>query len=722
MTLLLVPGAMLLAACSGRKQDRVTVTVSDRVLVKDVMRFGVNTGTWTAWGAEQLSSNVIKNPGFEGMIDRAIVIVRDVVAGGFDDNDPGLGRPDGFWNGGRYEVLSGDAAGQAGVIVASAKRGPFGYPSFTTSQAVAGAKDGDAVAVTRISEKEEPADWWFTRNPGARYEPETENRAPGSGGTRSLRIAAAGIPAEAISYLDAIGDRAGKLLPVSGEWRLTFWSRLDRGSARLRVSLGRAGTSSVLLRDVSPGSGWQKTEYLFTASDDGPATTLALKFEVQGNPAGEILLDDVELRRTSDSDSPFRSEVHTILKMLHPGFLRDWQGQLGDTAPNRLAGTFARKTTRYRPGDNAQADYAYGLPESLDLALESQASPWIIIPPTFSPSECGVLGKFLSGDRRYGSFAEVLVEFGNENWNAVFRPAGIGQPLAMGQAADRCFAEMRRNAGSVKLRTTINAQHANPDSVEQFSNGSRRADLLAVAPYFLHELPTGLAPDKAARLLFGGDGGRMARIAGIARAAGKEAAAYEVGLHTDEGSATEQERTQVTSGMASGSALARTMMDALALGVRRQCVYTLAGFDNRTRDGKGFVRLWGITRDLGERPRLRPAGLALQLMNRAIQGAMVKAASDDPDVYAYGFRRNDRWSVVIVSGSPGAKSVDIRLPAGSQKPTTFARLVATSSEATNEDSQSIAIMSSSIGFEDEIATVNIPPFGLAILVDGEGGK
>ena len=41
-----------------------------------------------------------------------------------------------------------------------------------------------------------------------------------------------------------------------------------------------------------------------------------------------------------------------------------------------------------------------------------------------------------------------LVEFGNENWNQVFRPAGIPDPVAHGAAATRAFQKIRAAAGA----------------------------------------------------------------------------------------------------------------------------------------------------------------------------------------------------------------------------------------------------------------------------------
>ena len=44
--------------------------IDNGIIAGHVPRLGVNLGEWTAWGAAQLSRNVLLNQGFEGNIDR----------------------------------------------------------------------------------------------------------------------------------------------------------------------------------------------------------------------------------------------------------------------------------------------------------------------------------------------------------------------------------------------------------------------------------------------------------------------------------------------------------------------------------------------------------------------------------------------------------------------------------------------------------------------------
>jgi hypothetical protein len=365
-------------------------TVTARVLVPHVGPFGVNLGGWSFWGADQLLSNILKNPGFEGLLDGAIAMPTHSGANSFDDAPTWLARPDGFWEGARFSIRSGSNAGREGAIVHSSN-----LPSFTARSGDALPNPGDAVALLKDTETALPTQWWLSRDPGNTFAPDANPR-PGSPGLRSLRVIAAGtVPATVASYFDSIGERSGKLLPLAGAWNLSFWVRLDKGAAALHVVFGRQGSSPLLSRDIPISNSWTNVQLTFSGTDDGPTGTANLLFQITGGPAGEVLLDDVDLRRTDDTAQPFRHEVVAMLKRLHPAYLRDWQGQLADTLANRIALQFARKSYRYRPGDDSQTDFGYSLRDFLDLCLDIKASPWIVVPTVFDDADCSGLGDYL---------------------------------------------------------------------------------------------------------------------------------------------------------------------------------------------------------------------------------------------------------------------------------------------------------------------------------------
>jgi hypothetical protein len=694
----------------------VEAEMTSNVLVKGVSRFGINLGGWQFWGADQFSSNMLKNPGFEGLVDGAIVIPAHTGSGAFDDSPGWLARLDAFWEGAHFSIRTGPHAGMKGTVVHSSRSNFWGLPSFVARDGDPIPNPGDVVALVKDSETDLPTQWWFSKDPSNSFMPEQRQPRPGSPGTRSLRVrAGSSAPATVASYFDTIGERAGKLLPLSGEWNLSFWARLDKGNAGLHVSFGRQGALPLLSRDIAVSGSWQNVKIDFPGYDDGPPGAASLVFQITGLPMGEVLLDDVDLRRTEDADQPFRHEVYSLLSQLHPAYLRDWEGQLADTLANRTAGPFARKSYRYRPGDDSQTDYGYGLQDFLDLCVQLKASPWIVVPPVFDDEDCSGLGGFLASRRDLDSLPEILVEFGNENWNPLFRPGGIPDPQAHGQAAGRCFSAIRGHAAGLRLKTVVNAQADYPAGAVQFARQSAVSDIVAVAPYFFRSLASGLPLAERISVLRRPNQDDLNKIAAAVAPLNKDLAVYEVNLHTVDGTATAGERLPAVAGIESGSALAKTMLDSLALGARRQCAYSLTGFESRLTSQPGYVPLWGMARDVGPTQRFRPTGLALELLNEALRGDMVSVRTHGPkDVSIYAFKSPDGSSAVFISASAVTRQVDFGWPGAASL--RLHRLISDAPGSTNEDSECIRIRRDIIPAAGGKTSFDLPPGSIAVLL------
>jgi hypothetical protein len=228
------------------------------------------------------------------------------------------------------------------------------------------------------------------------------------------------------------------------------------------------------------------------------------------------------------------------------------------------------------------------------------------------------MGELLAAAARRHGFDEILVEFGNENWNELFRPAGFMAVATHAAVADRAFAQLRAGAGSYAgIVPVVNAQFVNATSWRTLASLSREAQRVAVAPYFLYRLDQGSAA-QAVAASFDDAVAPLRQGMAAPAALGKRIAVYEVNFHTTQGSASPELRDLAVAGAHGGAALARQLLGGLLAGVREQAVYTLAGFDAYTADRK-LVRLWGVTRDLAP-GRLRPTGLALTMLNGAIDG------------------------------------------------------------------------------------------------------
>lgn len=671
----LIPG--LLLAASGQTHNdspvhsSVALVIHAQPLATDIPRIGLNLGQWTAWGAEQLSRNVLKNPGFEGVVDRTLVRATQVHRHGFSDDQGWLARPDGFWTAARFEVLTGAASGRHGRILDSLASNARGLPEYRIASPIADLADGDIIALTRIRDDLPPARWWLPEAGAGHVRPNSSLVAPGSPGVRSLRLQPnPGDNLRLVSHLDNIGERAGKLLRVQGDWRLGLWVHgAATGEATLRVRWHRHGSPPFidLRHPVQPG--WHYLEHRFAATDDGPVGPLEFILDVRG---GTVHLDDVWLgpstRDAADSihdtglaRQTFNPHLITLLQRLRPGYLRDWQGQLGDTLDNRLAPPFARRTTRYRPGDS---DFGYGLPEFLDLNRLVGAQPWLILPTTFGPDEARALGAWLADSIAEYGFAEIVVEFGNENWNAIFRPAGIQDPHHHGAAADRLFVALREGAAHhPAIRTAINAQYVNPYAALRMARASQHADILALAPYFLYRLDAG-DRNHVSDALFAGDGGHMAEIL-AQRPPLQDIAAYEINLHTTRGDMPRAERDAVVTSNTAGVALAWHLLQHLNRGVRRQNVYRVIGYDTFLQDRSDLTRLFGITRDLGPPATLRPTGNAVELLNRVIGGDLHPITIPEPHratVTASAFRHEQGWTVALVSTSAKPQTLRLQFP------------------------------------------------------------
>jgi len=619
----------------------------------DTPRIGVNLGGRSVWGAEQLMANVLRNPGLEAIHDGALVVVARIDGARVVDDTRWTARPPGFWAGAGFEVLSGAAAGQRGRVLDSQRASEQEPDSLTLDPLPPALRPGDVLAVQGQQDATTAPLWWTQGQVRAMADPR-----PGSPGQRSLRLTAVpGQPAALFHHLDSIGARAGKLLPVKGRWRLALWLRgmggMD-GTARVRLGFGRQGRPAWLDRSLTVGARWQALEFSFDTRDDGPAGPLMLSIQAE---AGELQVDDVELgAMLPPQPGGFRVELVDTLRALRPGYLRDWQGQLADTPENRAAELLARRPIRYRPGAH-EVQFGYGLHEFLALAAEVGARPWLVLPATTTPAQARAFGELLAQGWRRHRFDEIVVEHGNEHWNSIFRPAGIQQPAVLAEVADRAFAALRLGAGpGVPLHRVVGTQYVNGAAAGRMAALSRHSEGVAVAPYFHYRQEAGESSAGALGRALHEDAAPLRQALAGAAASGKTVDVYEVNFHTTAGSASAAERDAVLLDAAAGAALMRRLLQATALGVRRQAVYTLAGYDSFV-DGESrqLAQLFGITRDLAAAGHWRPTGEALLALNRVMGGAAHLtscAGGGCAEVTALAFAGGRRWAIVSAAALP----------------------------------------------------------------------
>jgi hypothetical protein len=82
----------------------VEISFNSTPQITHLPRYGLNLGGSGSWGAEQLRSNILNNPGFEPVLDRTLLIVSEKRFHRFADDNSWLARTDGFWNNGVLRV------------------------------------------------------------------------------------------------------------------------------------------------------------------------------------------------------------------------------------------------------------------------------------------------------------------------------------------------------------------------------------------------------------------------------------------------------------------------------------------------------------------------------------------------------------------------------------------------------------------------------------------
>jgi hypothetical protein len=709
ISLALLIASILQAACVDLSGTAV-LTPDGPALDTNLPRYGLNLGGSGTWGAEQLRANILANPGFEAVIDRTIVIVKAADGRRIVDDTPWLARPDGFWSGSRYDIRSGAAAGRSGRVLDSRKRAD-GFAEISLEASTDGITAGDVLVLTRSTDMKVAQGWW--QGQGSRIASAPDEVRPGSAGRQSVRLLATpGQPAELLHYFDNIADRAGKLLPVQGKWKLEFWARAPGPNARLHVHFDRGGQVVFLDTDVLLTDSWHHHLLEFDGRDEGPPGVLTLGLK---STDGEVLLDDLYLGEAEPGAGGFRRVVVATLKTLQPGFLRDWQGQLGDTLANRLAEPHGHRPARYRPGDN-EAQHHYGLPDFLALCAEVGAQPWAVAPTTLDDDEWRQLGAWLrEAANRYG-FHTVMLEFGNENWNAIFRPGGIPNAATHATVADRAFRLLREGSNNdARILTVVNAQFVNPDSPRDIGARSQEAGSVAVAPYFLYRLDAGTSIEDARKSAFQESDALIRQEADNARRQGKRLVVYEENFHTTLGNADTALRNATVTNAASGAALARRLLQGTLAGVSEQAVYSFSGFDSHLQEGKGLVRLWGITRDLASADRLRPTGLALMLLNRVAGGttqAVRCAGTPCANITAAAFDQGRRLAVVSARAEVVAVAVALPCPQGGLK---LDILDGSALALNNEDGSQVHPAAAWITCRDGRASFSLPAYSLAVI-------
>lgn len=708
-------------------------------------RIGINLGQWRPEGAQQYAHNILMNPGFEGQIDRILTIVSLTDLYSFSD-EAGWGYPDGTWNEAAFHILTGKSANREGTVTRSLNSGKEGFPQYFSKNPLPPLEPHDLITLTKINRPDPPSYWQVIKTPLSQTTIDPFTRRPGSSGSQSLRIlpgakGTAGIE----TYLDILGKKAPKLLPLSNQWRFSFWAKGEKPGDKLRAFFGRLNESSPFFDQIiilSPD--WQEYIIDFYPQDQGDPAPLRLSLSAS-HSENSIWVDDLFLGTYPTHASFFRKEVAFLLKKLHPSFLREFPS-LGDTWENRIADPFERKSwlLRLSAGRN-EPIYNYSLPEFFQLCEEVGANPWLILPPPFSDHECREMGKYLMQFASKKRFSEVILEFGHENWNWTFRPAEIPYAYQQGKRARQVFEIIRKTAGKeVHLKTLVNGPSQSLEAAFEFLQATPNADGIALAPYFFYSLSRSTPDEEILNLLFQENENSMDDFIEETLARDRQLSISEINLHTTQGTAKGYERNRAVTGAASGSALAKQLLQSLLKGIDPIAVYTFSQYNTAAWETQDFVNLWGITRDLGPPPRLRPTGLAIQLLNEVIQGDVYSVEicpnnfkNWDLDkkkeemngeerekqiaqkLTLAAFKSDTQWSLAIVSAHPFPVALEMTFPDDEVSlPSKHLYLEAASPFDTNEEEEKVKIAEILLEpkkKEKRTFNITVPAWGLSVL-------
>ncbi|MGP8270074.1 MAG: hypothetical protein ACLQLH_08405 [Terracidiphilus sp.] len=725
--------------------------VTREVILPGVTRLGINLGEQNFYDSGQMMKNLLyRNPGFEGMEYRSILHCTMGGAGQCVDTRQGFQWPAGFWDGAKFEVLDGMAAGQTGSVRASGASGG-GY-GLTLDGAVIGS--GDWLSVEKEFTGDAAAGWWPALKGGARLEAERTDLSPETQGRQALRIEAAnaGQSAELRSYFDSM--EGFTFVRLRGRYRLSVRAKGLAGNRVVHVHVRRnaAGMHDYLEQDVRLTPQWADYHADFEANEDaGTAGAVEAGFSVAG---GSLLLDDVVLEQI-DGDATnrtaFRDEVVRTLKELRPGVLRlmSSHAELGSTVDNLLVPPMARVRSGYSIWATTMEDIPVGIPEFLELCQEVGAEPWIVAPTAMSEEEARKLAEYLAGGAETAggalrvaggrrepwtrTFRTIHIELGNETWNGIFAGETMEDASAYGRRADRVFSVMRGAAGADAGRfdLVVGTFVGMPERNQALLGAARQANSLAIAPYLMHSVTEWGNDDELYGPLMA-QPEEMSRE-GVVRAAeasagGRQLAVYEVNLHTTEGTAPEAVLDRLTPSAAAGMAVTGHMLRMMRdHGVRDEMLFSLPQFRFKRADGT-LVRLWGSVVEMGGRER--PQLLAESVANRVIGGNMVRvevsgenpthdqAAGNDGvrlrgvhEIDAYGFEEGRGHGLIVFNyGLHQARRVSLE-GAGLRAGARIWRLVSPGPGASNEGTPQVTVREERFGGGE----LEMPTCSMAVL-------
>lgn len=665
-------------------QGPSTIRVDRTILHEHAIRLGMNLGEESYYDSQQILKNLVsQNPGFEGRQWQSVLPCGRVTPTSCTDGANSGSWPEGFLDGGTYEVLTGPGAGETGAILYSTAASEHVGTTVQFAQPARSLGMNDYIAVRKVtpltpSGADALYGWSQYAGGGASIAPESDDLSPHTLGVQAVRLDASGGGqfASLATSFDSTNDHS--YLHMRGPYHVDFRAKGIAGSRSLTVKIQRSGSNAPIFEQTVRLSGnWQDYTLSFNANEPAQAVgTVNVGFSVSDS---KVLLDDVALEEATSNGTAFRDEVVATLQRLRPGVLRymDSGQNYGSSLDNMLAPQFARRRAGFNRYSTNTSDVPIGLHDFLVLCEKLGSEPWYTMQLGMSTREAADLMEYLGGpiSSRYGAkraalghpipwtqtFSTIHLEFGNEAWNTAQPGASMADSPAYASRATQIFQTMRASPWYPNTRFDLiaDAQAVYAGRTVDLLKTMQGVDTIDIAPYNFDTF----GDDSSIEHIFGpmfaepqmlddtveGYVHQQAHVAATAPHP-VHVAVYETNMGTVQGVASQAIVNATVPSVGAGIAsIEHELLMLRDLGITVQNTFQLGGgafhFDNTTgKDKDETSPVWGVVVDIGgPADRVRPSFLAEQLANGAIRPTMLTTSIEGEDpTWNQPFSANDK--------------------------------------------------------------------------------
>ena len=756
------------------------VEVSQTILREDVIRLGMNLGGESYYDSQQILKNLVsQNPGFEGRQWQSVLRCGSVTANSCTDGANNGGWPEGFLDGGTFEVIAGAASGRTGAILHSTAASEH---TGATIQLAPGGKAlaADDYIVVRNVTQGHPADGWSPYlGGGATVSAEYKDLSPKTPGRQALRISASQ-PGQYVGLATFFDTAAGpSYVQLRGPYVIRFRAKGIGGSKAIDVKLARTtrdGDITVFDRNVPLSGNWQDYSLYFTAMEPTSIVgNVSLSFSVGGC---DVLLDDVSLEEAAPNGTAFRNDVVSTLLRLKPGVLRymDSGQNFGSSLDDMIAPDMARRRSGFNRYGTEPNSLSVGLQDFLILCEKLHTQPWYTMQLGMSTQEASNIMEYLGGPAttKYGAiraaqghpvpwtetFPLMHLEYGNESWNTAQPGASMDDPAPYASRATTIFQTMRSSPyyPSGHFDLVADGQAVWAGRTEQLLKTMQGADTIDIAPYTFNTF----ADESSIEHIFGPmfaepqflvdttDG--YIHQQGHAAATGVhpvKLAVYEENIGTTDGTASQASINATVPSVGAGIATIENELLMLRdLGITVQNTFSLGGssyhFNNTAGTDKNETSpIWATVIDMGGATnRVRPSFLAQQLANQAIRPTMVatKIEGDDPtwdqpksandkvqlerahELQSFAFSDAASSTLIVINLSrTSAHSIQLSGPCSPQGEVTIQTLTSKNITDSNDLQETVKTVTRKEENVSSSSVFSLPPFSMSSFISANHG-